>query len=630
MEPQTTGTPGLRPYLAVALAAVIAVSLHWALLPFTGTRIPFLLFISGTACASVLLGRGPAMILLAVGAINALLMFPPTGSLRVDDSGDLLAIGIYLLMGATFVWGGEKIRQDRLRTAQDSLDAAQARHQVDIERRQSAEHLVRVLENSPIPFSMLAPVRREDRKIIDFAWQFANPAALAAYRLSAQQVMGESISDRLPHTWDEPGLLDNYIAVIEHGETRRFQLHSSSNGIDGWFDVIAAPLGGAVSVWFMDVTERMQREQALRRAEQRKDEFIATLAHELRNPLGPIRQAALLLDCDTTSAQQRQWCVSIIDRQVGVMATLLDDLLDLSRISAGKLNLRREAVELSAVIDSALETARPVIEKQQHEFNVEMKHNTWLDVDRIRLAQVVANLLTNAAKYTPARGHIKLRAVVDAAGVHISVTDDGIGIESGRLDEVFEIFTQVHPGSDRSQGGLGIGLALVKGLVDLHGGRIEAISDGADAGCTFTVHLPAQAVLDRPMSADSPRNFVASTGGRKILVADDNRDAADTLTFLLTSAGHTAMAVYDGEAAIAQWQAFQPEIAILDVGMPGKNGHEVATAIRSLPGGMETKLIALTGWGQPADRKKSADAGFDQHFTKPLDFEKLTKAVLTN
>jgi signal transduction histidine kinase/ActR/RegA family two-component response regulator len=361
-------------------------------------------------------------------------------------------------------------------------------------------------------------------------------------------------------------------------------------------------------------------EAALREADHRKDLFLATLAHELRNPLAPIRTAVQILGSPQLAASQLHWVQSVIKRQAKHMALLLDDLLDVARITQGKLILKVERVTLTSIVDAAVETARPLLDDKKHHLTVTLPDNAvTLDADPLRLSQVLSNLLANSAKYTNPSGQIQLRCSVASDAVHISVRDNGIGIPAEALPKIFEMFSQVDVTSIRSEGGLGIGLSLVKGLVELHGGKIEARSQGAAQGSEFTVLLPLATAhspdADVAQINDQPPALV----GRRILVADDNKDAADSLAMLLELAGHEVRVAHHGRAALALAQAFRPDTALLDIGMPDLSGYEVARELRREPWGAQIRLIALTGWGQEGDRQRANKAGFDHHVTKPID-----------
>ena len=372
-----------------------------------------------------------------------------------------------------------------------------------------------------------------------------------------------------------------------------------------------------------EVVRRERAEAALRETDRRKDEFLATLAHELRNPLAPIRQAALISQAPNATEAQKRWSQSVINRQVQHMSLLLDDLLDVSRITRGVLELRLAATDLTDIIDAAVETARPLIDAKRHILKVQPPGDPIRVVaDPLRMAQVLSNLLTNAAKYMDAGGEILLRAELTDEAVVITVKDTGIGIPAAALGHVFEMFAQVKSAQDRSEGGLGIGLALSKGLVDLHGGAIEVKSDGPGHGSEFIVRLPRKAAN---VASDGKPEMQAAARvmSRRVLIADDNRDAAETLGMLLRMEGHEVLTVHDGRAATEAFAAFDPEVALLDIGMPQIDGYEVARLVRKGPGNRAPILVAITGWGKESDKARALAAGFDHHFTKPIDTEAL-------
>jgi len=362
--------------------------------------------------------------------------------------------------------------------------------------------------------------------------------------------------------------------------------------------------------------------EELRDGDRRKDEFLATLAHELRNPLAPIRNALRIMRLahgDTAATDHGR---ALIERQMDQIVRLVDDLLDVSRISRGKLQLRRARLQLATVLEAALETSRPLIEDAGHALEVAIPDEPlWLDGDATRLAQVFLNLLNNAAKYTRDRGRIWLSAERAGDVVVVRVRDTGIGIPARMLPRVFEMFTQVEERSlQRTEGGLGIGLTLVKELVEMHGGTVVAHSDGPGTGSSFEVRLPLAAAPTSEPAPESPREQQPSGGRpRRVLVVDDNRDAVESLAILLEMMGYEVRTAGDGLEAVAETQAFSPEVVLLDIGLPVLNGYEAAERIRTLEGGARVVLVALTGWGQEEDRRRSREAGFDHHLVKPVD-----------
>ncbi len=416
---------------------------------------------------------------------------------------------------------------------------------------------------------------------------------------------------------------------IEHYETQRRRKDGTLLNVSLSVSPIRGPNGkilGASKI-ARDITLQKEVERTLRETDQRKDEFLATLAHELRNPLAPIRQAAMVSQAPNATEAQKRWSHGVISRQVQHMALLLDDLLDISRITRGTLELRPEMTELSAVVDAAVETARPAIDARRHRFTTELPPEpVHFVADPLRLSQVLANLLTNAAKYTDPGGAIRLRATVADDVIIISVIDTGLGIPKDALENVFAMFSQVKATYDRSEGGLGIGLSLSRGLVQLHGGTIEAKSEGPGKGSEFIVRLPRKVRSTAPVRQITGET-AKKTRSRRVLVADDNRDAAESLAMLLGMEGHQVEMVHDGHAALAAIESFQPEIALLDIGMPGLNGYELAKRIRQGSLGRAVTLIAVTGWGQDNDKAQALAAGFNHHFTKPVEPERLMELL---
>ena len=364
-------------------------------------------------------------------------------------------------------------------------------------------------------------------------------------------------------------------------------------------------------------------EDRLRDADRRKDEFLATLAHELRSPLAPIRSAVAVMRSFAVTDEDRLEAQLIIERQVSQMARLIDDLLDVSRITAGKLPLKKRPLRLSEVLNLAIATVRPHLDEQRHRLLTSLaREPIVIDGDEARLAQVFANLLHNACKYTENGGEIMLTvALPNESEVEVAVRDNGIGIPSDFLPRLFQKFSQVEPAIERSQGGLGLGLALVHGIVALHNGRVEARSAGVGRGSEFIVRLPVAAVSAdslppaKPTVDDTPRPLVS----RRVLVVDDNHDSAESLALLLRLAGHLVETAHDGEAALEVAERLQPDAILLDLGMPRLNGYEVCERIRARPWGQAVLMVAQTGWGQAQDRARTRDAGFDAHLTKPID-----------
>ncbi|MGZ5001254.1 MAG: ATP-binding protein [Methylomonas sp.] len=374
----------------------------------------------------------------------------------------------------------------------------------------------------------------------------------------------------------------------------------------------------------MDINEQKRAKMALLEADRRKDEFLAMLAHELRNPLAPIQNAAQLLKMHATTDAKLTWCHEVIDRQVTHMTKLLDDLLDVARIMLGKVRLKTERVDLNEMIDNAVEASRPLIESRQQVLTIaQAKTPQWLEGDRIRLVQVLSNLLNNAAKYTGEGGHISLSAKTAGSDAVIEVQDSGIGIAPEILPQIFDLFTQADHSLAHSQGGLGIGLTLVRQLVELHGGKVTAESAGMGQGSLFTVRLPGL-LEDETATQSAPSEPMLPPHKLRILVVDDYADSAFSMMMLLQTEGHEVETAHCGLEALERAQIFQPQVVLLDIGLPDLDGYEGAKRLRALPETREAILIALTGYGQEEDRQRSQAAGCNHHLLKPLRFSELS------
>ena len=366
--------------------------------------------------------------------------------------------------------------------------------------------------------------------------------------------------------------------------------------------------------------------EALLEADRRKDEFLATLAHELRNPLAPIRNGLQVLQMapSTETAEQVR---SMMERQLTHLVHLIDDLLDVARVSQGKIDLHQERITVQSILNSALESSQPLIQQHKHVLQTHIpQEDLWLDGDSTRLAQVIGNLLNNAAKYTPEGGNITLSAEVDGKDVILTVTDDGLGISDDMLSKIFEMFTQVDNDLSRTQGGLGIGLALVKRLVEMHHGRITAASKGLGHGSSFSVRLPLAVTSNQPVAA-TVDSTAPATQSLRVLIVDDNIPSAKTTGWMLELSGHEFALAHDGHGAVDVAKTFLPDVVLLDIGLPGMNGYDVCKTLRADPRFKDTVIIAQTGWGQERDRQLATEAGFDHHLLKPIDFEKLSEQL---
>jgi PAS domain S-box-containing protein len=483
-----------------------------------------------------------------------------------------------------------------------------------------------------------------------------NPVAEMLTGWSQQEAQGEPlekvfqiINEDSRHPVENPALRS-----LRDGKVVGLANHTiliAKDGTERAIDDSAAPIQDeqgnllGVVLIFRDVSEQRKDEERLRQSEaetrralaaltesdRRKDEFLAILAHELRNPLAPIRNAVQIFRAMAPPVKELQWATEVIDRQVHQMTRLVDDLLDVSRITRGKIELRKERVELAAIVNSALEASRPGIEKWGHELTVSIPTEPiQLMADLTRLSQVILNLLNNAAKYMGRAGRIWLTAERQDDHALIRVKDTGIGIPAEMLPRIFDMFTQVDGSLERSEGGLGIGLTLAKRLVQMHGGTIEAHSEGPGTGSEFVVRLPVAVAAEgeEPRGEEGGGEMDVPPAMRRILVVDDNQDAAESLGMLLQMMGNEVRTAHDGPEAVEAAAAFRPDVVLLDIGLPKLNGYEVARRIREQDGGADRMLIALTGWGQEEDRRRSKEAGFDHHVTKPVEFADLQKLLM--
>ncbi|MEX3690587.1 ATP-binding protein [Paraburkholderia sp. BR14263] len=508
------------------------------------------------------------------------------------------------------------------RQAADMIEREQAREA----QRASEKRLLTIIEQLPAGVGVMDTTG---------AWTLNNALM--------DQYMPTSIPTRLPNrdshwrVWDEDGNLSvpeswPCMRALD-GETvmpGTEMLYTDDGGREHWMRVSAAPLQndsgdiiGACCV-VQDTTQLKRAENALREADRRKDQFLATLAHELRNPMAPIRSGLQLLRLAGADNKATDRIHGMLERQVNQMVRLVDDLLEISRIASGKIELRRGPVDLATVLHSAVETSRPLIDAADHRLTISLPHEPLiLHGDPLRIAQVIANLLNNAAKYTGHGGQIWLTARREGTEAIVSVRDNGMGIPPAMLAQIFDLFTQVERTHNRAQGGLGIGLTLVRTLVEMHGGSVEARSEGPGKGSEFQVRLPISRQKREARDRDRQAQPSDAMCGHRILVVDDNRDAADSLGMLLELYGADVSIVRDGPAALAALDIFRPDVVLLDIGMPGMDGYEVARRAREKPGFQRLTLIALSGWGQEEDRRRSRDAGIDHHLVKPVDVSAL-------
>ena len=623
-------TPTQRTRLLGVLVALIAVGvatvLRLAISPLVGSSAPFTIFLLAVVVSAWSGGFWPGAVATVLGlVIGDLLFIEPKGTIVMLEPEHAIRSFSYLLVGLSISAVSEQWhrarRRDRVHALQLEHEMAERLKLVD-ELREAKQTLEAMVAAAPVPIVVIDP---------DTTVRLWNKAAEKVFGWRAEEVLGQRIPI-IPEA--KTGECHAALDAMARGESIGPMLTQRQRKDGALVDVelSAAPLHGSTGApgrmvaLLQDVSERLgaqaalaASEERLRESNQRKDEFLATLAHELRNPLAPIRTSlhVMALAGDTYATDQAR---ATIDRQLAQMVRLIDDLLDVSRITSGKIELRREIVELADVIQSAVETSRPVIDERGHQLVVRMPSESLVvDADLTRLAQVFGNLLRNAAKYTERGGRIELSAERHGSQVVVHVRDQGIGIAPEMLPRIFELFIQAGRTPDGAhEGGIGIGLTLVKRLTELHGGTVVARSEGLGHGSEFEVRLP----LSRRTVAPPPPRREAPLGGsirRKILVVDDSDDAAASLSTLLELMGNETRIAHDGVEAVAVAAEFHPDVVLLDLGMPRMSGYEACRRMREAPGGTKMTVIAVTGWGQQEDRARTREAGFDHHMVKPVD-----------
>lgn len=483
---------------------------------------------------------------------------------------------------------------------------------------------------------------------VDKQWRYlsANPAYARIVGMRVEEIVGRSVAEILGPAAAEK--IRPHIERVLAGEVVEYEIElplavAGTRWVHFNYTPWQAP-DGSIAGWVAsveDISARKHAEAVLRETQasyraaieqqnvrlidrdRRKDEFLATLSHELRNPLAPIRTAAQILASQNLESQQIQWVQQVLTRQTQHLARLLDDLLDMSRITQGKLALRRQRVSLSTIADTAVEATRARIDAKKHTLVMNLPAELpELEGDPVRLAQILSNLLTNAAKFTDVGGRIEVTAAVEGSTLCLTVKDTGIGLSTDVTSSIFTMFTQIPGSSGRAEGGLGIGLALVKGLVELHGGSVEAHSDGIGHGSAFIVRLPLAAPVPTPITPDRDR-LASKRSALKVLIADDNEDAAEALAMLMRLKGHEVRVARDGTEAVLIAHVFRPQLALLDLAMPTMSGYEAARLIRQESWTSALTLVALSGWGQERDKERAIAAGFDHHLTKPIDYQQL-------
>ena len=614
----------LSTYAAALAALVVAIALRALLDPFLGDSLPFVTLFGAVAAAVWTGGPRPAVATALLGYLACHLLFlQPRGALELSSAADIVGLAAYLFTCALIIGIGEAMRAARRRASErgEALLASLAERQKFMTLVETSTDFIGMCDLAGVPF-------------------YVNPAGLRMVGLDSLEQARRTHVREFFVPADQAKVMEEFFpSVVEkgHGEME-VRFRNFRTGATRWmaYKVLALTDAAGRRYGFatvsQDVSERRRLEDSLRSmaadlsdADRRKNEFLATLAHELRNPLAPLSNTLSVLKRTGNCSSTLHWCIETMERQVGQLVRLVDDLLDVSRITHARLDLRKSRVDLAAVIEQAVQACGPLAESCGHEVLVRLPGDAIsVHADPARLVQVFSNLLNNACKYTPEGGKINLDVELQASYAAITVEDNGIGIPHDKLERIFDMFMQVEQSLERSRGGLGIGLVLVKRLVEMHGGSVEASSGGEGRGTRFVVRLPV--ALEQPKAA--PANAGAASEpaqSRRILIVDDNRDAAQSLAMLLQLNSHQIHVAHDGVAGLEAAKQLRPEIVLLDIGMPTLNGHEVCRRLRKQPWGAEMVIVALTGWAQENDRRVAREAGFDAHLTKPVPYAALTE-----
>lgn len=623
-------------YLFACATTAAALGLRLLLDESLVQDVPYLFFFISITLSAWYGGLKPDLLATFLAALAAdYYLIAPTHTFYPVSFADQIKIGLFIIAGAmiSFLCGNLRAAKNQLAREQQQLQQKIAeREQADVKLRRAEERIRSVVDHV-----VDGIITIDETGIVESF----NLAAEKIFGYSASEVIGQKVEMLMPEPYRQEH--DSYIANYRNtGQAKVIGIGREVVGRRK--DGSTFPMDLAVSEFHIDsrrcftgivrdITVRKKSEEEIHRsreelsaANRHKDEFLATLAHELRNPLAPIRNAAYVMKL-ANDRKIREEARKTIERQVEQMVHLVDDLMDASRITQNKIVLRRAPVQLATAITNAVETAKPLIEEKGHSLAVTLPPEfIWLNADLTRLAQIFSNLLTNAAKYTEPEGRIEISAYGNGNEATIIVRDNGIGLSSATLPRIFEMFTQVDSSLDRSQGGLGIGLSLVKKLVELHGGNIEAYSEGKGKGSEFTVRLP---VIEHVPAIEPSlaSEVVKEQKNYRILVVDDNIPSAKTLGWMLELIGHEVQLAHDGLAALEMAKSFIPNVVLLDIGLPKMNGYEVCRRMRQKSILEHTIFVAQTGWGQEEHRRMAKESGFDYHLVKPVDMASLQKLL---
>jgi K+-sensing histidine kinase KdpD len=662
-ERAMNGRPGPLEFVVAAVAVAAATLLQWLVDPLIGDALIFSTYFAAVVFAVAYGGFWPGVVATFVSVAAAVFFFiPPRYSFNIEtrDLGAWLAIVTFIVVGITVSAINEALQRSRraAHSAAGQLAVAVDHAQFLSEASKSVAALVDV-ESSMQRLAQLSVPRFADWCVLYLVNEQSEILPIARSHVDAQKssLLAELVS-KYPPSWNMqtissrvlrsgaaefiPEISKSYIDSVtqdaRHGELIRMlaprsaivvPLESRGRTI-GMIQLVREGARPAFTDDEFEVAQELARRAAtaidnsrlyddLRAADRQKDDFLAMLAHELRNPLAAIDYATQL---SSLSPEQAANATEIIHRQVRHLARLIDDLLDVSRITRDKVELKKEPIDAASIINRAAGPARPIIEKHKHQFHIDVTNEDMpLFVDPTRVEQVIVNLLTNAAKYTPEQGQIALSAYPENEEVVIKVRDSGVGIPQEMLPRVFELFTQVNPEIDRTKGGLGIGLTVARRLTEKHGGTVSATSDGLGKGTEFSVRLPLS--KDRAGTDVGSRQAAQPPPGLRVLVVEDNVDAALAMSQLLSQAGCDTEIAHDGPAALEAADGFCPQVVLLDIGLPGLDGYEVARRLRADSRHVGSRLIAISGYGQAQDQQRSRSAGFDHHLVKPVDYRAL-------
>ena len=619
--------PVVSRYAVAVVVVALATGVRLLLTPWIGDQFPFATLFLAVLIAAWYGGFWPGLTSSVAGAAASALFLLPDGPVLTFPNK--VGLVLYLIVSVAIAALGGVMRAARLRA--DALANAALKREEAL--RESEQRYRDIVERAHEGIWQLDA---------DGRTRFANRRMAEMLGCTPEELRGKRIEDFVDAEGREQVELlreRRRQGIAEHAQLRL----QRRDGTDLWTLLSAAPTHDAngnyqgVLGMLSDITEWKNTERdnerlytALRDADRRKDEFLALLGHELRNPLAPISNSLHVLKLRGADPAILERARAVMERQLEHLVRLVDDLLDVSRIMRGKVELRREPVEIAMAVARAVETAQPALDAEGHELVLSLcPEPLWIDGDIVRLAQVIANLLNNAAKYTERGGRITLVAEAEEGAAVVRVRDSGIGIAPEMLSRIFDMFFQAERRTNQAHGGLGIGLSLVRGLIELHGGSVEARSDGVGTGSEFIVRLPLLQVTGtvRAKPLDALEIMPVPLSARRVLIVDDNVDAADSLATLLRLHGQEVNVVYDGAAALASAEAHPPAIAFFDLGMPKMDGYELARRFRAHPVLKSVRLVALTGWGQPEDRNRTAEHGFDQHLVKPVAGDALRRLL---